>query len=45
MISSRRLSTASTSSPPVTASRTPGMRRASASSSPGRSSDFEGMHA
>ena len=45
MISSRRSSTALTSSSPVTASATPGMRRTSASSSPGRSSAFEGMHA
>ena len=45
MISSRRSSTARTSRSPVTASRTPGMRRTSASSSPGRSSAFEGMHA
>ena len=45
MISSRRASTAPTSRSPVTASVTPGMRRTSASSSPGRSSAFEGMHA
>ena len=45
MISSRRFRTASTSRSPVTASRTPGMRRTSASSSPGRSSPLDGMHA
>ena len=42
MISSRRASTAGTSRSPVTASVTPGMRRTSASSSPGRSSALEG---
>ncbi len=45
MISSRRSSTAAASSSPVTASATPGMRRTSASSSPGRSSAFDGMQA
>jgi hypothetical protein len=45
MISSRLLRTAPASRSPVTASRTPGMRRTSDSSSPGRSSAFEGMQA
>ena len=45
MISSRRPAPAGTSSAPVTASATPGTRRASASSSPGRSSPFDGMQA
>ena len=45
MISSRRSSTAGTSSSPVTASAAPGMRRASASTSPGRSSALDGMQA
>ena len=44
-ISSRRASTAGTSSSPVTASAAPGMRRTSASASYGRSSAFDGMHA
>ena len=45
MISSRRASTAGTSSDPVIASAAPGTRRASASASYGRSSAFDGMHA
>ena len=45
MISSRRSSTACTSSAPCAASAAPGMRRASASTSAGRSSAFEGMQA
>ena len=45
MISSRRASTAATSSSPRAASAAPGTRRASASASYGRSSAFEGMHA
>ena len=45
MISSRRASTAGTSSDPVTASARPGTRRASASASYGRSSALDGMHA
>ena len=43
--SSRRARTGSTSSSPPTARRAPGTRRASASSSPGRSSAFDGMQA
>ena len=43
--SSRLASVASGSRLPVTACFTPGTRRASASSSPGRSRAFEGMHA
>ena len=43
--SSRRSSTACGSSSPLTAALTPGTRRASASSSPGRSSAFDGMQA
>src|SRR5439155_1306168 len=42
---SRLASAASTSSAPVTASAAPGTRRASASTSPGRSSPLLGMHA
>ena len=45
MISSRRSSTACTSSAPPIASAAPGMRRASARTSPGRSSAFDGMQA
>ena len=45
MISSRRASTAATSSSPVIASAAPGIRRASASASYGRSSPLDGMHA
>ena len=45
MISSRRSSTACTSSRPVTASAAPGIRLTSSSASYGRSSAFEGMHA
>ena len=41
----RRSSAAATSSDPVTASRAPGTRRASASACAGRSSALDGMHA
>ena len=43
--SSRRARTVSGSSSPETISRTPGTRPTSASSSPGRSSAFDGMQA
>ncbi len=43
--SSRRVSTAPGSSSPLTACETPGTRVASASSSPGRNSAFDGMQA
>ena len=43
--SSRRVRAASTPISPVTASRVPDTRRASSSSSPGRSSAFDGMQA
>ncbi len=45
MISSRRSSTAWTSSSPCAASAAPRTRRASASTSAGRSSAFDGMQA
>ena len=45
MTSSRRSSSACTSSEPVTASAAPGIRLTSSSASYGRSSAFEGMHA
>ena len=45
MTSSRRSSTAVTSSSPDAACAAPGTRRASASTSPGRSSALDGMHA
>ena len=42
---SRHQKTRSASTPPLTASAAPGARRASCSSSTGRSSVFDGMHA
>jgi hypothetical protein len=45
MISSRRSSTAWTSSSPRAASAAPGTRRTSARTSAGRSRPFDGMHA